>query len=444
MANRQAAQRASQEQYFFEYVDQLDRHRAGRLALIVTLSGIPTARARQSTQNLVCDHIKRHLSGRSFEMFVFDRGDVAILAKDVAAGFIQDMAFGLVFQLQGEEFFAAFENGEADLCRLLDVEIDYKDIKSYAKAGLHKGPIGLPGAPMAIVPAREDEEDTNTSDETTVLPLAEKTPKLKSTNDQDPDNLIAQYVDIDFSKEEALQPERDPDAELETRRDELIQILDKEVPQIVMSMFGADEEALVERFLERTDEESREAYLPGILQETEQQLLTRLATDDPHLLPEHLAIAVQVQTLLSADFLTFDRMRAEMSILPRSLIVLGRRDVRANGDTFKFAREFVEGRGHQLALGGLTIPSVERVRLKASGFIFQFVKWDAFEASLTTKKAKAALREGVENDASAATVLIGCDDEEAIEFGREIGIKFFEGRAAAQSLFHHAYDSSSV
>jgi len=434
MANRQAAKRASQEQYFFEYVDQLDRHRKGRLALVVTLSGIDTSRALQSTQNLVSDHIRSHMAGKSFELFYFHRGDVAVLTKDVGLGFVQDMAFGLIFQLQDEEFFKSFANGEEDLCRVLDVEKDYKTLKTYAKAGLHKGPIPLPGDPMGSV-ALEPEREKN------LEPKPEPSPTLtnntQSTNENEQEAPVARFVETDQrvgEPGEADGPDQSS-GELQTRRDEIVQILDKEQPQIVMSTFAADEGALIERFLKGADEETYAAYLPGILQEAEVRMMDHLTADDPHLLPEQLGLAVQVGTLLSAAFLNFDRMRASMSILPRSLLILDRADMRANGETFKFAREFVEGRGHQLALRGLALPSLERVRLKDSGFLFQFVEWDAFEASLITRKARIGLKAAVEDEASAVSVLTGCDDVEALEFGRSIGIKFFEGKAAAHALF---------
>ncbi len=428
MAKRQAAKIASQEQYFFEYVEQLDRHRAGRMALIVTLSGIDTARALQATQNLVSDHIRRHMGNHEYQLFHFQRGDVAVLTKDVGDGFVRDMAFGLIYQLKDEAFFQTFEDGESDLCRLLEVEADYKALRTYAKAGLHRGAVPLAGDPMETV-AQDDGQEAEQVE----------SPEDADPEDQDTDSLVVASVNVDYNSVGSF-TEIDTTAELETVRDEVIELPATSGsgigPKIAMSHFAADEAALTERFLRNADEETYAAYLPGILQEAEQRLLDRLSNDDPQLLPEKLMISVQVQTLLSASFLSFDRMRAEMSVLPRAFLVVDRNDVRTNGEAFKFARDFVEGRGHVLAISGLNFDALGKVRLKNSGFAYQFVKWNAIDASLVTAKDIERLRAGVQDKRSAITVLTGCDEEEAIAFGQRAGIELFEGRAATGVLIH--------
>ncbi len=426
MAPKRARKTATQEQIFLEFVQQIDRHRAGRMALVVTLSPIETARGLQATQNLVCDQIKRHLDGLHYEMFRFGRGDVVVMTKGAAEGLMRDTAFGLVFQLKKESFFGLLDDGESDLCRVLSAEDDYEALLSYARMGV-RGPVDLPGAPLQTIAHKDEVEDgdalpADEDDDVEIVTLS-------------PDELeIYRHDDRDVDGQEAAGHAEH--VTLETCREEVIRIPESGEPETVMSLMSADRDALEERFLSDADAETKAAYIPKILQEAEQQLLAQMAREPSQ--PEKLGIIAQVGTLLSAEFLSFDRARAAAGAWPRSFLVVDRDGVRSV-DSFEFAREFVEGGGHELCLSGLGFQALAKVRLKEQGYAYQFVAWDAGEAELTTREEREQIREGVLTAGSAKTVLMGCLCEEAIAFGHKLGIELFVGRAASAMLTHAQY-----
>lgn len=424
MVQRSLLRAASPEENFLDFVRQIDRHRAGRLCLVVTLHTIDTYRARQSTQNLVCDHIKRHLAGRVFEVFRFDRGDVAVMTKDVTSGMLQDTAFGLIYRLKDEAFFKTFENGEHDLCRILSAETEYDDLLDYARAS-RAGEIALPHEGQVIT----------VDDDEAAAPQAE-TEDLASKPGP-------QWATIE-AEDDHPYPE-DPDEELSTRprdfeilRMDVVRLCDGRAPSSELTMMVADEEALAERFLRAADEETRDAYLPKICQEAECQLMERLAQDKPQIHP--LLIGASVGTMLSTSFLEFDAARAAAQVWPRGHLLLDRRAARAAGaGVYEFAREFVEGRGYQVSLTGMDIYSLARLQLKAQGFTFQVVEYKESDASFTTRAERQQIYNMLTSGEAAATILTNCNTPEAIEFGREIGVEYFTGRAASAAVTKESY-----
>ncbi|MBM3602249.1 MAG: EAL domain-containing protein [Alphaproteobacteria bacterium] len=148
-----------------------------------------------------------------------------------------------------------------------------------------------------------------------------------------------------------------------------------------------------------------------------------------------VSLNLNVETLLSKQFLDLDRRMTELAI-PRGRVVveLQRIDIFSDFGGFSFARDFLLERGYTICVDGMTQQSlqfIDRNQLKVD-----FVKmiWSPeLTDSLPTRKL-AEMKELVKRTGTARLILTRCDNETALRFGRSAGISLFQGRYFDQRL----------
>jgi hypothetical protein len=143
--------------------------------------------------------------------------------------------------------------------------------------------------------------------------------------------------------------------------------------------------------------------------------------------PANTSININVSTILSEQFLTFDR-RLRHYTKKTVFLELQSVDVFADMGAYFFARDFARERGYMICLDGLgylTFPMAPRDEL---GTDMQKLIWDAdvLDQGSTTRADR--LREAVKKAGPTRVILCRCDDHRALEFGQQIGISLFQGR----------------
>lgn len=174
-------------------------------------------------------------------------------------------------------------------------------------------------------------------------------------------------------------------------------------------------------------------WLFQVLTETlDHRVLAMLNRHDDKSLNGDVSINLNVQTLLSPDFLTFDD---GIKATQRGTIVLELQkvDIFADLGAFLFARDFARERGYRICIDGVTVdslPFIERGRL---GIDLLKLSWDS---SLVEGKLPdgSALADYVRKCGPSRTILCRCDSEHAISLGQSIGITLFQGRFVEQAL----------
>ncbi|MEZ5667964.1 MAG: hypothetical protein R3F55_11125 [Alphaproteobacteria bacterium] len=141
----------------------------------------------------------------------------------------------------------------------------------------------------------------------------------------------------------------------------------------------------------------------------------------------HVALNLNVATLLSQDFLSFDEAfpgTGRGSIL----IELDFGDVMADLRAFAFARDMLVGRGYRVCLDGvdhLSLPFVDRGRLGVD-----FVKFSADQAAIRQIRSSGlgAFGDHVKRNDPSRFVFYNCDSSAAMALGQEYGVHLFQGR----------------
>jgi hypothetical protein len=152
------------------------------------------------------------------------------------------------------------------------------------------------------------------------------------------------------------------------------------------------------------------------------RVLSLLNRHDDRTLEGDISINLNVATLLSQEFLTFDD---NIKVSKRGTIVLELQkvDIFADLSAYLFARDFAHERGYRICIDGLTypmLPYIDRERLGAD--LIKLV-WDNNLSDELEHKQDALRRVGV-----SRIILCRCDTESSIEFGKSLGVSLFQGR----------------
>lgn len=156
-------------------------------------------------------------------------------------------------------------------------------------------------------------------------------------------------------------------------------------------------------------------------------------TDEKAAASGAFSINLNVQTLLSPEFLAFDTsLRAGMR--GTVVIELQKTDIYADLGAYLFARDFVRERGYRVCLDGvsdLMLPFIDREKL---GLDLIKIYWSPDMADENRIERSSEFRQSVERSGKLRIILAHCDSDRSIAFGQSLGITLFQGRGVDQRM----------
>ena len=182
----------------------------------------------------------------------------------------------------------------------------------------------------------------------------------------------------------------------------------------------------------------RETILPGVnlvsnrwlfqhLTETlDRRVLSMLMKTDAVSISGDISFNINIRTLLSDQFQIFDD---NLSAARRGAIVieLQKEDIFSDLSSYLFAREFVQTKGYRLCLDGLTMETLQVIDRERLGADLAKIVWHPNLAD-AGDEVQAVIKKLIDRDGPEKWSLCRCDNREAIDFGRNVGIDQFQGR----------------
>ena len=182
----------------------------------------------------------------------------------------------------------------------------------------------------------------------------------------------------------------------------------------------------------------RETILPGVnlvsnrwlfqhLTETlDRRVLSMLMKTDAVSISGDISFNINIRTLLSDQFQIFDD---NLSAARRGAIVieLQKEDIFSDLSSYLFAREFVQTKGYRLWLDGLTMETLQVIDRERLGADLAKIVWHPNLAD-AGDEVQAVIKKLIDRDGPEKWILCRCDNREAIDFGRNVGIDQFQGR----------------
>lgn len=140
-----------------------------------------------------------------------------------------------------------------------------------------------------------------------------------------------------------------------------------------------------------------------------------------------VSLNLNVRSLFSEEFAAFD---SELPVNKKSSTVIEIQisDVFEDISRFLMAKETVQKLGYRVCVDGLDSLGFTQIDRKSLGFDLAKVQWHPELNTAEGQEKKKLLSEAVAKCDPKRVILCRCDDEDAIEYGKSIGISLFQGR----------------
>src|SRR5579859_865009 len=394
----------STENLLLDYIHKLERHRHGRSACRIWLSMLQPMNRREHHIRAALqtfDGLIRRLKG---QVFALSNTDIVVVFKDVALDEVQAALIKLRFLFDDDPLLMREE--DEDRPAFVEWYVVDKDYQTLLR--------------MAQSLVNEDIE-RRTQDKKRADEAAQPAQRQKRREPLTP-ALLAKLQTALIGADLANM----------MRRQAVCAIVGQAPPQPLFYELFFSIGELQETLLPNVDLGSSPWLFQELTETLDYRVLSLLNRHDDRTLSGDVSINLNVQTLLSQDFLTFDD-GVKSSQRGTIVIELQKVDIFADLNAFLFARDFARERGYRICIDGVTVdslPFIERGRL---GIDLLKLAWDA---SLVEGKLPdgSLLADYVRKCGPSRTILCRCDAANAIQVGQSVGITLFQGRHVEQML----------
>ena len=386
----------SQENLLLDYVRRLEKHKAGRKIVHLHLSGLRPFNRRDQHIRTAASNFEPLIKDLTGQLFILKNSDLFFVYKSTAQGQVETIVQKIRFLFDDDPLVAEEELQPHPLASWLDADKDYENILRMAQT------------------FAEAEEKRQTA----VRARMDARAALKAKQQQGEPLTPEVLARVETALERA-------DLSNLVRRQFVCEVDAKMVPVQHFS----------ELFISITD--LRETLLPGVnlvanrwlfqhLTETlDRRMLSMLTKTDAVSISGEISFNVNIATLLSKEFQAFDD-NVSASRRGQMIIELQKEDIFSNLTSYLFAREYVQDRGYRVCLDGMALDSLHLIKRKRLGIDMTKLIWspDLVDGGDEVHQMISAM---VKEDGEGRIVLIRCDNREAIDFGKSVGITQFQG-----------------
>jgi EAL domain-containing protein (putative c-di-GMP-specific phosphodiesterase class I) len=381
-----------------DYAARLSRHTEDRRAVRVHLSGLGAQNRREHHLRIALNCFDPLVQKFSGEIFVLCNDDIVFVCKGATVAEIDDVVLRLRF-LFSEDPLAWIEEGEtkasSGFCTWYDLDTDYEAFREMALDAAHVA---------ATEPVRMSDPGWSETevDDTPSLPL-----------DPEKLGLVEQALaSVDIDGLLACQP--------------VSVIAAGGEPTPVFNEIYISIAEVQRRLMPEVDLASNRWLFQHLTTILDRRLLANLSNLNPgNGLP--VSVNLNVSTLLSPEFLDFDsRLRAKTKkpfIFELQII-----DIFADMAAFMFARDVLHERNYRLCIDGLSNLSFPLIDREYLGFDMLKIFWSADMEGEVRPDRRGRLRDAVALAGPSRVILCRCESDEAVVWGRSLGITMYQGR----------------
>jgi len=387
--------RRTQEQLLLEYLRRLEGRREGRKAVRINLSNLMPANRREHHIRAATNSFESIVSDLMGQLFQLQNLDIFFVYKEEAHARVEDTVQKVKFLFSDDPLFDAKDNSEKSFLNWFDVETQFDELLKMVQAmsddGTGEKRVSSRSNVRESLKARQEHGDPLSPD---ILSRA-----VKALYCTDLTSLV--------------------------RRQFVCAVSKKLVPEPLFS----------ELYISITD--LRETMMPGInltanrwlfqflTESLDKRVLSLLSKTDRFSITGDISFNVNVSTLMSPEFIAFDE---GMSAARRGSMVLELQkiDIFADYGSFLFVLEFCREKGYRICLDGLTYQDMVMIDRERLGVDYVKVMWTPDLAD-GGEEAIANIENLVQHAGPKRVIMIRCDNREAVDFGRSVGIGMFQG-----------------
>lgn len=326
-----------QENLLIDYLQKLEKHRRGRRAVVIKLSGLQATNRREHHIRIALSSFEGLVKQMKGQVFSLTNSDLVFVFRDTAADEVEAATVKLRFMFSDDPLLVDDgRSGKPSFLEWFILDRDYDQMLQFA----HR---------MAA------EEQDRRNQELTQNMAAKQTPRQMGRGDPLTPEVLAKV-------EESLVR---ADLSNMMRRQAICAIIGKAAPQPVFNELFISIADLRETILPNVNLASSPWLFQQLTEVLDKRVLSLLNKHDDRTVAGDISVNLNVQTLLAPEFLVFDdNLKASM----RGTIVLELQkvDVFVDLGAFLFARDFAHDRGYRICIDGVnleSLPFVDRERL---------------------------------------------------------------------------------
>lgn len=387
----------SQDQLLLDYLRRLELQREGRGAVHLRLSKLQAFNRREHHIRAAAEAFDNLVASRDCQLFFLDNDDLLLI-------YVLDRRGGVEAAIQSVRYFFGDDPllGEAEVgryafCCWYDVASQFDELVCLAQGLVeHAGP---EREDTRTVGARPQSLQRRTSYGKPLTPgvLARLKAAIERT---DLANMI--------------------------RRQYVCSLAGNGMPMPIFSELFVSIPDLTDTFVPGVNITANRWLLRHLTESLDRRILSLIRSNDQFSISGDISLDLNVTTLLSTDFMVFDE---DMPAFRRGALLLevNAVDVFADLRTFLFARNYAKQRGYRICIDGVSGETLTLLNRDRLGADFIKLRWSPGLAKLPGEKCQE-LGASIERAGFAHVILCACDDRQALEFGRTLGIQFFQGR----------------
>lgn len=409
-----ASRLVGQETLLLEYIHKLEKHRRGRRAVILRLSGLQAVNRREHHLRAAAntfDTLVKQLKGQIFSL---SNADLVFIFKETAVDEVEAAVVKLRFLFSDDPLLTdEGVSGKPHFADWFLLERDYDSLLQMAQK------------------ASSEEQQRRTTEYTKEHAAFQGFRRNNRGLPMTPE-MLAKMEDALVSADLANM----------MRRQAVCAIVGKAPPQTLFNELFISIADLRETLLPNVNLASSPWLFQQLTETLDRRVLSLLNKHDDRTVAGDISINLNVQTLLSPEFLVFDdNIKASM----RGTIVLELQkvDVFADLGAFLFARDFAHDRGYRVCIDGVnfeSLPFVDRERL---GLDLVKIVWGA-EVADGILPTGETLEDYVRRCGPERAILCRCDNQDAIDVGQGAGLTLFQGRHVEALLAAEAQKSKGL
>lgn len=387
----------SQENLLLDYVRRLERHKAGRRAVHVRLSGLRPFNRREHHVRAAAANLEALIKAQRGQLFPLKNADLFFIYKAEAHADTEAAIRRIRYLFSDDPMLADEDDDTRRFCIWYAVDREYDKVLRFAQS--------LTDDDREAIEATRATRDARQALKARQSRGSPLTPEVLS-------RVEAALVRADLSNL--------------VRRQYICGVTAKGVPEPAFSELFISIHDLRETLLPDVNLAGNRWLFQHLTSSLDRRVLAMLSRTDQITFTGDISFNLNVSTILSPDFLAFDD-NITASRRGSLVIEIDKAEVFADLGAFLFARNFVQQRGYRICIDSMThqvMPLLDRERLGAD-----FIKllWDP-EMADGGEDVREGVRAMVKRAGPSRVVLCRCDDGEAVNFGQSVGIRFFQGR----------------
>jgi EAL domain-containing protein (putative c-di-GMP-specific phosphodiesterase class I) len=212
-----------------------------------------------------------------------------------------------------------------------------------------------------------------------------------------------------------------------TRRQPVCALVEDGKPETVFTEVFVSIADLRETIMPGTDFGANPWLFQRMTQTLDRRVMSQMSRkEDKSLMRDGFSVNLNIGTLLSEEFLTFDDNFAPSA----SNIVLEVRleDIFSDLSAFTFARDFVHERGYRICIDGVSYRTYAYADTNRLGVAYSKLMWSPDMAAIMGTDRSQAFKDLIRERRRGRTILSRCDNDSALRIGSQLGITLFQGR----------------